>query len=125
MDRKTTIGELKQRAVEFRDAREWKKYHNPKDLAISINIEAGELLELFQWKKLKEVKDWLKESKNMERVSEELADVVLYCLGLSDVLGIDLSKAVVQKIKSNERKYPVEKVCGNYKKYTEIKGCKK
>lgn len=125
MDRKITVGELKEKMVKFRDARNWKKYHNPKDIVISINVEAGELLELFQWKKMKDVRGWLKNPKNLKRVSEELADVVLYCLGLSDVLNLDLSDAVMKKIKSNERKYPIKKVHGNYRKYTEIKGRKK
>jgi NTP pyrophosphatase (non-canonical NTP hydrolase) len=120
MDDKITIENLKKMVVKFRDEREWKKYHTPKDVAISINIEAAELLEQFQWKIDQEIEEMLKNKENLDKVSEELADVVIYCLSLADVIKVDISEAVKKKIEKNEKKYPVGKVKGNYKKYTEL-----
>ena len=118
MDEKTTIEELKKLVAQFRDERDWKKYHKPKDLAASITIEAAELLEKFQWKTDEEIEQILKE-KNAE-ISKELADVIIYCLNFADTTKIDISEAVKRKIEENKKKYPVEKIKGNYKKYTEI-----
>jgi len=115
-DDKTPISFLKSLVRKFRDERGWKKYHNPKDLAISISIEANELLELFQWLSKKEIKNKLKDPKFLERVKEELADVIIYCLNFSDILDIDISSSVVEKIRKNERKYPVSKFKNVYYK---------
>jgi NTP pyrophosphatase (non-canonical NTP hydrolase) len=106
---------LQQKIIEFRDARNWKQFHTPKDLAISLSLEAGELLENFQWKSSEEAVQT-----NLENIKDEIADVVIYALLLSHELGIDLEKAVVDKIKKNEQKYPVEKSFGSKKKYTEL-----
>lgn len=108
-----TIEELKQQSAKFRDERDWKKFHNPKDLAISIALEASELLELFQWKPKEE---W--DNVPKARVEEELADVLIYCLLMSDILNIDLAEAVRAKIKKNGEKYPADKVKGRSDKYT-------
>lgn len=106
------------RIRQFRDARDWLQFHNPKDLAVSIAIEAAELLEEFQWKSPEESKRYAAE--NRERIADEVADVAIYLLELTDVLGIDLSAAIHAKLDKNERKYPVEKSRGNSKKYTEL-----
>jgi NTP pyrophosphatase (non-canonical NTP hydrolase) len=106
---------LQQKIIEFRDARNWKQFHTPKDLAISLSLEAGELLENFQWKNSEEAIQT-----NLENIKDEIADVVIYALLLSHELGIDVEKAVIDKIKKNEQKYPIEKSFGSKKKYTEL-----
>jgi NTP pyrophosphatase (non-canonical NTP hydrolase) len=106
------------RIRQFRDARDWLQFHNPKDLAVSISIEAAELLEEFQWKSPDESRRHAAENK--ERVSDEIADVAIYLLELTDVLGIDLATAIHAKLDKNEKKYPIEKSRGNSKKYTEL-----
>lgn len=107
---------LQQKIIEFRDARNWKQFHNPKDLAISLSLEAGELLENFQWKSSKEAVQ-----ANFENVKDEIADVMVYALLLSHELGIDVEEAIVNKLKKNELKYPIEKSFGSKKKYNEFK----
>ena len=106
------------RIRQFRDARDWLQFHNPKDLAVSISIEAAELLEEFQWKSADESRRHAAE--NRERVCDEIADVAIYLLELTDVLGIDLAAAIHAKLDKNEKKYPIEKSRGNSKKYTEL-----
>jgi dCTP diphosphatase len=112
------IKELKENIRKFRDDRDWKQFHNPKDLAISIAIEASELLEEFQWKDNAGVERKVKNEKN--RIEDEMADVYIYLLEMSDVLGVDLIEAAKKKMAKNELKYPVEKAKGNAKKYTEL-----
>ena len=101
----------------FRDDRNWKQFHNPKDLAISISLEAAELLEVFQWS----AGDVTCADK-MDKIREELADVVNYCVLMADACGLDLDEIVQAKIKRNNEKYPVEKAYGSKEKYTELKG---
>jgi NTP pyrophosphatase (non-canonical NTP hydrolase) len=120
MDERTSVEDLKKRVAAFRDARDWKKFHNPKDLAASISIEANELLELFQWKTPDEVESLLKDPRKREDVQDELADIVVYCISAADQMGVDLSDAIESKLRKNEAKYPVEKAFGNNKKYTEL-----
>lgn len=98
--------------LKFRDDRNWSQYHNLKDLAVCLNVEAGELLELFLWKNSDEV--------NKEKLKEELADVLYSTLLLAHESGIDLNIALMEKLKSNELKYPVEKSYGKREKYDEI-----
>lgn len=112
------MDEVMTRIRQFRDARDWLQFHNPKDLAVSISIEAAELLEEFQWKSADESRRHAAEHK--ERVSDEIADVAIYLLELTDVLGIDLAAAIYAKLDKNEKKYPVERSRGNSKKYTEL-----
>lgn len=112
------MDEVMTRIRQFRDARDWLQFHNPKDLAVSISIEAAELLEEFQWKSADESRRHAAENK--ERVSDEIADVAIYLLELTDVLGIDLAAAIYAKLDKNEKKYPVERSRGNSKKYTEL-----
>ncbi|ADC66423.1 pyrophosphatase [Ferroglobus placidus DSM 10642] len=94
-----------ERVLKFRDERGWKKYHNPKDLAASIVIEASELLEIFQW--VSEEESYEEARRNIERVKEEVADILIYLIYLADVLQIDLEEAVIEKLKKNEEKYPI------------------
>ena len=99
----------------FRDDRDWRKFHNEKDLAISISLEASELLELFQWKESKDVT-----SKSLKRIKEELADVFIYSIMLADNLNLDIENIIDEKLEKNARKYPVETSKGSNKKYTEL-----
>ena len=106
------IKELTDRIIKFRDARDWKQFHNPKDLALAINIEAGELLELFLWKNA--------EDANKEKVKEELADIFSFAFLLADKYGFDVKQIILDKIKVNSEKYPVNKSKGTAKKYDEL-----
>ena len=101
--------------LKFRDDRNWKQFHNPKDLAISISLEAAELLEVFQWS----AEDTVCTSKK-DKIKEELADVLNYCILMADTCGLDMDEIVQTKIKSNNEKYPVEKAKDSAKKYNEL-----
>lgn len=101
--------------LKFRDDRDWKQFHNPKDLAISITLEASELLEVFQWS----AGNIGIEGKE-EKIEEELADVVNYCVLMADACGLDLDEIVQAKIKRNNEKYPVEKAKGKSDKYNKL-----
>ena len=107
-----TINEV----LKFRDDRDWKQFHNPKDLAISISLEAAELLEVFQWSAEEVVC-----TDKIDKIREELADVVNYCILMADACGLDLDEIVREKVKLNNEKYPVEKAFGSKEKYTELK----
>ena len=102
--------------LKFRDDRDWKQFHNPKDLAISISLEAAELLEVFQWSA-----EDVKCEEKMDKIREELADVVNYCILMADACGLDLDEIIREKIKRNNEKYTVEKAFGSKEKYTELK----
>lgn len=117
----TTTGELKQLVREFVDERDWGKYHNAKDVAIAINVEAGELLELFEWVRENEIPALLNQPDKLQSVSDELADVLILCLNLSSVIGLDVAEAVGHKLEKNRAKYPAHLVKGNYRKYTELR----
>ncbi len=119
-DKTTTISELREKVKDFIHERDWAKYHNPKDIAVSITIEVGELLEIFQWVKENELDEMVGNPKKLVELEEELADIIIYCLSLANVLNIDVSKAVTEKIDKNNEKYPIDKVKGHYKKYTEL-----
>jgi NTP pyrophosphatase (non-canonical NTP hydrolase) len=108
------MNESLQRINQFRDERNWRQFHNEKDLAISISLEANELLELFQWKTPEESKG------NPERLKEELADVLIYCYMMADNLGFDIDEIIAEKLNKNARKYPVPKTFGKKKKYNEL-----
>lgn len=101
--------------LKFRDDRDWKQFHNPKDLAISISLEAAELLEVFQWSG----SDVSVEGKQ-DKIKEELADVVNYCVLMADACGLDLDEIVMDKIRRNNEKYPVEKAKGRSDKYDKL-----
>ena len=104
--------------LEFRRKRDWKQFHNPKELAAALVVEASELLEIFQWKSHDEVAGLL-EGPSRERVEEEIADVVILLSCLCHDLRLDLNAAVLSKLQKNEAKYPVEKAFGNARKYNE------
>ena len=105
-----------ERVLRFRDDREWRQFHTPKDLAISMSLEAAELLELFQWSGTD-----LECAGNRDKLREELADILSYCILIADVCGLDLDEIMNEKVAKNEAKYPVEKARGNAAKYTELK----
>lgn len=107
-DIKGIINEL----IKFRNDRDWEQFHNPKDLAVALNIEAGELLESFLWKSYKDA--------NKEKIKEELADVFAYAFLLADKYKLDVKEIVLDKIKKNGEKYPIEKAKGTAKKYDEL-----
>ena len=105
-----------QRILDFRDERNWKQFHNPKDLAISLSLEAAELLECFQWSG-----EDTEVAGKTASMKEELSDVVIYALLLADRLGMDLDAAVREKILVNAEKYPVKESYGNSATYNTLK----
>jgi len=107
------LGELKNEVLKFRDDRNWSQFHTPKDLAAAIAIEASELQELFLWKKSSD-------AVSTERVSEELADVVIYALYLAEHYGLNISDIVRDKIRLNQIKYPINKSKGKSNKYDSL-----
>lgn len=108
----SNIAELTKKIVKFRDDRDWKKFHDPKDLAIALNIESSELLENFLWKSSKEA--------DLEKVKEELADIFSYALLLAESYNLDVEEIITEKIKKNNHKYPIEKAKGSNKKYNQL-----
>ena len=104
--------EIKQALINFRNERDWEQFHNPKDLALAINVEAGELLELFLWKNPEEA--------NKDKVKEELADILAYSFLLAEKYGFDIKEIVMDKIRINGEKYPIDKSKGSAKKYNEL-----
>ncbi|MFH1510381.1 MAG: nucleotide pyrophosphohydrolase [Candidatus Woesearchaeota archaeon] len=120
MDSKTTIEDIKEEIKGHCTARDWDKFHNAKDLAIGIITEASELLEHFRWKNEGEVKALLADNKKRQEISEEMADVLYFLARLAERYNIDLSDEFFKKMEKNEQKYPVEKVKGSNKKYTEL-----
>jgi dCTP diphosphatase len=115
-DQTTTVADLREAVDAFVDARDWHPFHNAKDLAVSIAIEAAELLEEFQWHDAAQVAEASADPDARERVRQELADVLIYCLSLSNALAIDLSDAVRDKLVLSGWKYPVEEYRGRYRK---------
>ena len=112
------IEKLQKRIVKFRDARNWKQFHNPKDLALSLVLEAAEVLEHFQWKNPEEIQKHLEN--NRHELAGELADTLYWVLLMAHDLDIDLLEAFDKKMTKNEEKYSIEKAKGNHKKYTEL-----
>lgn len=108
---KETVNEV----LKFRDDRDWKQFHDPKDLAISISLEASELLEIFQWSR-----DDVYCLDKIDKIKEELADVVNYCILMANACNLDLDKIITDKIKLNAAKYPVDKAKGTSAKYNEL-----
>lgn len=116
----TTLDELTEEALRFRDEREWARFHTPKNLAMGLGIEAGELAELFLWKDDAEIAAALADPAYREKVGHELADVQVFLLFLAEATGIALDEAVRRKMALNAQKYPVEKARGTAKKYDEL-----
>ena len=120
-DKKTTVDELKTKVEKFVRARDWEQYHSPKNLAMSIAIEAAELMEKFQWLSIEDSIKRMKNKQDKKEIENELADIVIYALDFCNLYRIDLSEAVTKKLKHNKRKYPAKKVKGKILKYTHYK----
>ncbi len=106
----TPLAALQQAVREFRDAREWRQFHSPKNLSMSIAIEAGELMEHFQWLTTAEAAELAQsDPARRQAIAEELADVLIYCLSLADVLECDVAEIILDKLRKNAEKYPVER----------------
>jgi NTP pyrophosphatase (non-canonical NTP hydrolase) len=114
----TDLDELQQLVLRFRDERDWKQFHNPKDMAISLVLEATEFMEHFQWKTPDEIKRHLDD--RTEEVADELSDVLFWVLIIAHDFGIDLDAAFRKKLEKSAAKYPVEKAKGKHTKYTEL-----
>lgn len=104
--------EIIQKLIEFRNERDWEQFHNAKNLAIALNIETAELLELFLWKDPEEA--------NRGKVKEELADIFAYAFLLADKYDFDIKEIILEKMNKNAEKYPIDKAKGSAKKYTEL-----
>ncbi len=113
------IKKLTELVVKFRDERDWKQFHNPKDQAISLALEAAEVLEHFQWKSREEIEEYLR-SEKMEDLADELADVLWWVLLMTNDFQIDLANALERKVEKTAKKYPVEKAKGRHTKYTDL-----
>lgn len=103
-----SIGELHERLADFRDRRDWKKFHTPKDLALSVSIESAELLELFQWKTDSQIEAMKGSGELFEAASDEIADILIYLVLLAGELGIDPLEAASDKIERNEKRFPAD-----------------
>ncbi len=112
------IKKLTEKIIKFRDERDWKQFHNPKDVALSLVLEAGEVVEHFQWKNKEEIDKYIETNK--ADIGEELADVLYWVLLMSHDLKIDILDALDKKIKKNEEKYPLEKAKGKHTKYNKL-----
>ncbi len=115
-----TLDDLTARLIAFRDARDWRQFHGLKNLMLSLNLEAAEILELAQWKSDAEIEAAPADPEFRARLAEECADVLLYLLLIAERAGIDLGAAASAKIERNAIKYPVDKARGNARKYTEL-----
>jgi NTP pyrophosphatase (non-canonical NTP hydrolase) len=120
MDSTATIEQLRQSVIEFRDRRNWKQFHDIRNLCAGLAIEAAELQEVFLWKNEGEIAAMLASEPDRKRVREELADVLVFALYVSEAAGIDLSTAVAEKLAVNEKKYPVDKSYNSSRKYTDL-----
>jgi len=113
-----TLNELQKMIIAFRDARDWKQFHNPKDVALSLVLEAAEVMEHFQWKNKEEIEKYIVTHK--KEISEEMADVLYWILLMSHDLKIDVLEALESKMAVNERKYPISKAKGKHTKYNKL-----
>ncbi len=120
MDHKTNIHELKNKVKAFCEARDWDQFHNAKELAIALTIEASELLEIFRWKKNEEVEALFNNSKKKEEIQDEMADVLYFLLRIAQLYNLDLSEALESKLDKNNQKYPIDKFKGSHKKCNEV-----
>jgi len=111
------IDKIQKRLSEFAKDRNWNQFHSPKNLSMALAAEAAELLEIFQWLTEEQSREIINNEKEMSLIKEEIADVVIYLVRLADKLGVDIEKAVLEKIALNEKKYPVELAKDNAKKY--------
>lgn len=116
----SSLTDLQERIIKFRDARNWDQFHTLRNLIISLNVEAAELLELVQWKDDAEAEKEQLEEAFKQRLAEEASDVLIYLILMANRAGIDLLQAAYAKIEQNEQKYPVEKAYGSAKKYDQL-----
>ncbi|MFA5877680.1 MAG: nucleotide pyrophosphohydrolase [Candidatus Paceibacterota bacterium] len=114
----SNIDELTQKIIDFRNARDWQQFHNPKDLALSLVLESSEVLEHFQWKSPEEIEKYVIDAR--ADIGEELADVLYWVLLMSHDMNIDVAKALEDKINKNESRYPVAKAKGQHTKYDKL-----
>ena len=119
-DSETNLHEFKEKIKKFCEARDWDRFHNAKELAIALSIEASELLEIFIWKSPEEVKKLFEEPKKKEDIGDEMADILYFLTRIAQMYDIDLSEALDRKLEKNDKKYPVEKAKGSNKKYNEL-----
>jgi NTP pyrophosphatase (non-canonical NTP hydrolase) len=120
-DATTRIAELKELLLKFRDEREWKQFHDPKNLAEAISIESAELMELFLWKSSKDIVHLLEsDAKFKNAVEDEFADICCFMLNFANVTDIDVSQAIRNKVEKNRKKYPVQKAKGSAAKYDQL-----
>jgi len=115
-DDRTTVGALRQAVASFVDEREWQPFHTPKNLSMSIAIEAAELMERFQWLTPEEALAAVARPDERAAVADELADVLVYCLSLSNALDLDISAAVTAKLRTNEHRYPAGEFRGRFRR---------
>ncbi len=115
-----SLDDLRSAVRKFRDERDWSHFHTPKNFAAAITIETSELQECFLWKDDAETESFLKDPEKRSAVEEEIADILLFALLLSDRLKIDVGKAILKKLQANAEKYPVQLARGNARKYTEL-----
>jgi NTP pyrophosphatase (non-canonical NTP hydrolase) len=114
-DKSTTVSQLRDLVAEFIAERDWEKYHDPKNLAMAIGIEVGELMEHFQWLRSDELHEVLDSPEQMAQVREEIADVGIYLLSLTNALGVDLASAIEAKMTKNRCKYPADRYRGRFR----------
>jgi dCTP diphosphatase len=111
-----TFSALRKAVAAFVDARDWQPFHSPKNLSMSIAIEAAELMERFQWLTTEEAQTAVDDPAERAAVADELADIVIYCLSLSNALGLDVSSAVLSKLETNEHRYPANEFRGRFRR---------
>ncbi len=114
------INELKEKIQNFAIERDWEQFHTPKNLAMALNVEASELLEIFQWLTPEQSQKLVEDPKKMKDIQDEIADIVVYAIRISSILDINIKTAITEKMKQNAQKYPVDKAKGNAKKYSEL-----
>ena len=107
---RVSLNELQKKVARFRDERNWKQHHNPKNLVISILVEVAELAEHFQWESFGKALGHRKDPAKKAKIAAELADVIIYCLSLADIMGIDSTAAIIDKLRHNREKFPRDKV---------------
>ncbi len=113
-DAQTTIAQLREQVAEFVDRRDWQRFHSPKNLAMSLAVEAAELMEHFQWLTPEQSWELAQDERRREAVGEEMADVLCYLLAMANELGVDLAAAVQRKMALNEQKYPADEFRGRF-----------
>lgn len=123
MDAHTTVGTLRQAVAAFVDARHWQPFHGAKNLSMSIAIEAAELMECFQWLTTEEAQAAVEDPGERAAVTDELADILIYCLSLSNALDLDVSSAVLGKLQTNEHRYPADEFRGRFRRPEREKDC--